>query len=220
MVVNSLINLGALVPTGDPTSVRRSVQYMLDNFMDKPFEEQSIDAISEDLYEIAFDQPFRFPATFTFVMRAFSTLEGVGKGLDPEFNFMEVAQPYAMKLMTEMDGNSGSTIFDELGRQAAQVGSTALGLPRRIDDTIDKLERGDLRVRVRSLESERVLRRLSAIQLGTNYTLIFSALLICATILLVGGYELIAAIAAILAIVPGWTLWRLLKRLDRIDRMF
>ncbi len=220
MVVNSLINLGALVPTGDPTSVRRSVQYMLDNFMDKPFEEQSIDAISEDLYEIAFDQPFRFPATFTFVMRAFSTLEGVGKGLDPEFNFMEVAQPYAMKLMTDMNGNSSSTIFDELGKQAAQVGSTALGLPRRIDDTIDKLERGDLRVRVRSLESERVLRRLSAIQLGTNYTLIFSALLICATILLVGGYELIAAIAAIVAIVPGWTLWRLLKRLDRIDRMF
>ena len=176
-VVNSLIDLGALVPTGDLSSVRRSIQYMLDNFMDKPFEEQSVDAISEDLYEIAYGQPFRFPATFTFVMRAFSTLEGVGKGLDPQFNFMEVAQPYAMKLMTNSNGSGGNTIFDELGRQAAQVGSTALGLPRRIDDTIDKLERGDLRVRVRSLESERALRRLSAIQLGTNYTLIFSVLI-------------------------------------------
>ena len=219
MVVNSLIDLGALVPTGDMTSVRRSIQFMLDNFMDKPFEEQSVDAISEDLYDIAYGQPFRFPATFTFVMRAFSTLEGVGKGLDPEFNFMEVAQPYAMKLMTNT-GSNGSTIFDELGRQAAQVGTTALGLPRRIDDTIDKLERGDLRVRVRSIESERVIRRLSAIQLGTNYTVLFSALLICATLLLVGGYETIAAIAAIIALVPGWALLRLLRRLDRIDRMF
>ncbi len=218
-VVNSLINLGALVPTGDMTSVRRSIQFMLDNFMDKPFEEQSVDAISEDLYDIAYGQPFRFPATFTFVMRAFSTLEGVGKGLDPEFNFMEVAQPYAMKLMTNTSSN-GSTIFDELGRQAAQVGTTALGLPRRIDDTIDKLERGDLRVRVRSIESERVIRRLSAIQLGTNYTMLFSALLICATLLLVGGYETVAAIAAIIALVPGWALLRLLRRLDRIDRMF
>ena len=159
MVVKSLINLGALVPTGDMTSVRRSIQYMLDNFMDKPFEEQSIDAISEDLYEIAYGQPFRFPATFTFVMRAFSTLEGVGKGLDPEFNFMEVAQPYAMQLMTN-NGPNGSTIFDELGRQAAQVGTTALGLPRRIEDTIDKLDRGDLRVRVRSIESERTITQL------------------------------------------------------------
>jgi predicted unusual protein kinase regulating ubiquinone biosynthesis (AarF/ABC1/UbiB family) len=193
---------------------------MLDNFMDKPFEEQSVDAISEDLYEIAYGQPFRFPATFTFVMRAFSTLEGVGKGLDPEFNFMEVAQPYAMKLMTNNNGLNGNTIFDELGRQAAQVGTAALGLPGRIDDTIDKLERGDLRVRVRSLESERVMRRLSAVQLGTNYTVLLSALLICATLLLVSEFEILAAIAATIALVPGWALLRLLKRLDRIDRMF
>ena len=77
-VVNSLVNLGALAPSDDMGPVRRSVQYMLDHFMDKPFEKQSVASISEDLYEIAYDQPFRFPATFTFVMRAFSTLEGVG----------------------------------------------------------------------------------------------------------------------------------------------
>ncbi len=219
-VVNSLINLGALVPTGDMSSVRRSIQFMLDNFMDKPFEEQSVDAISEDLYEIAYGQPFRFPATFTFVMRAFSTLEGVGKGLDPEFNFMEVAQPYAMQLMTNSNSSNGNTIFDELGRQAAQVGTAALGLPGRIDDTIDKLERGDLRVRVRSLESERVIRRLSAIQLCTNYTVLLGALLICATLLLVSQFEVLAAIAAAVGLVPGWALLRTLKRLDRIDRMF
>ena len=219
MVVKSLINLGALVPTGDMTSVSRSIQFMLDNFMDKPFEEQSVDAISEDLYDIAYGQPFRFPATFTFVMRAFSTLEGVGKGLDPEFNFMEVAQPYAMQFMTKTSSN-GNTILDELGRQAAQVGTTALGLPGRIDDTIGKLERGDLRVRVRSIESERVVRRLSAIQLGTNYTVLLSALLICATLLLVNGYQAVAAIAAAIAIIPGWALLRILRRLDRIDRMY
>ena len=220
IVVDSLIELGALTPTGDMTPVRRSIQYMLDNFMDKPFEEQSVDSISEDLYDIAYGQPFRFPATFTFVMRAFSTLEGVGKGLDPEFNFMEVAQPFAMQLMTSNNGNNSNTILDELGRQAAQVGSSALGLPRRIEDTIDKLERGDLRLRVRSLESERVLRRLSAIQLGTNYTLIFSALILSATLLFVNGDKLIALIVAIVGIIPAWVLLRLLKRLDRIDRMF
>lgn len=219
IVINSLIELGALVPTGDLSPVRRSVQYMLDNFMDKPFEEQSVEAISDDLYEIAYGQPFRFPATFTFVMRAFSTLEGVGKGLDPEFNFMEVAQPFAMQLMTNTNGRN-NTIFDELGKQAVQVSTTALGLPRRIEDTIEKLERGDLLLRVRSLESERVLRRLSAIQLATNYTLILCALIVSATLLLVNGYVTIAAIAAVVAIAPGWTLLRLLKRLDRIDRMF
>ena len=39
----------------------------------------AVQNIGEDLFAIALDQPFRFPATFTFVLRAFSTLEGLGK---------------------------------------------------------------------------------------------------------------------------------------------
>lgn len=83
--------------------------------------------MSQDLFSIAVDQPFRFPATFTFVLRAFSTLEGedtkrevillyvsilkqfvdpllhagVGKTLDPDFSFPRIAAPYAQVKATE-----------------------------------------------------------------------------------------------------------------------
>jgi predicted unusual protein kinase regulating ubiquinone biosynthesis (AarF/ABC1/UbiB family) len=219
-VVQSLIDLGAIAPTDDMGPVRRSVQYMLDHFMDQPFENQSVAAISEDLYEIAYNQPFRFPATFTFVMRAFSTLEGVGKGLDPEFNFMEVAKPYAMQLMTNTNGTEGNTFLNELSRQAVQVSSTALGLPRRLEDTLDKLERGDVRVRVRSIESERLLRRQGNIQLGISYALIISGFTLSATILLVNHYVWLAAFAGLIAAGVSGVLIRLLLRLDRYDRMY
>jgi predicted unusual protein kinase regulating ubiquinone biosynthesis (AarF/ABC1/UbiB family) len=218
-VVASLVELGALSPVDDMGPVRRSIQYMLDHFMDKPFENQSVAAISDDLYEIAYDQPFRFPATFTFVMRAFSTLEGVGKGLDPEFNFMEVAKPFALQIMTNGNSPNGNSFLNELGRQAAQVSSTALGLPRRIEDTLDKLERGDLRVRVRSIESDRILRRISSIQLGTNYTLLISAFTLSATILFVNGNAGLALVVALAAAIATFALIRLLRRLDRFDRM-
>ena len=218
-VVTSLVELGALSPVDDMGPVRRSIQYMLDHFMDKPFEAQSVAAISDDLYEIAYDQPFRFPATFTFVMRAFSTLEGVGKGLDPEFNFMEVAKPFALQIMTNGNTPDGNSFLNELGRQAAQVSSTALGLPRRIEDTIEKLERGDLRVRVRSVESDRILRRMSSIQLGTNYTLLISAFTLSATILFVNGKVGLALVVTFMAAVMVFALIRLLRRIDRFDRM-
>ncbi|WNZ45605.1 AarF/ABC1/UbiB kinase family protein [Leptolyngbya boryana CZ1] len=217
-VVKSLIELGALSPADDMGPIRRSVQFMLDHFMDKPFEEQSVGAISDDLYEIAYDQPFRFPATFTFVMRAFSTLEGVGKGLDPDFNFMEVAKPFAMQLMTNGNSPDGG-LLNELSRQAAQVGTTAFGLPRRIEDTLDKLERGDIRVRVRSTETDRILRRISGVNMGTNYTLLASAFTVSATILLVNHLYWIAGIVAVAAVVSGIALIRLMMKLDRFDRM-
>ncbi|WP_138500390.1 ABC1 kinase family protein [Nostoc sp. PA-18-2419] len=219
-VVQSLIDLGAIAPTDDMGPVRRSVQYMLDHFMDKPFENQSVAAISDDLYEIAYNQPFRFPATFTFVMRAFSTLEGVGKGLDPEFNFMEVAKPYAMQLMSDMNGSEGNSFLNELSRQAAQVSSTALGLPRRLEDTLEKLERGDMRLRVRSIETERLLRRQSSIQLSISYALLISGFTLSATILVVNHYLWLALLPALIAAGISVILIRLLLRLDRYDRMY
>ena len=220
-VVQSLVELGAIAPVDDMGPVRRSIQYMLDHFMDKPFENQSVSAISEDLYEIAYNQPFRFPATFTFVMRAFSTLEGVGKGLDPDFSFMEVAKPFAMQLMTNGNGSAdGNSFLNELGRQAAQVSSTALGLPRRLEYTLDKLEQGDLRLRVRSIETERLLRRQSSVQMGIIYALIVSAFTVSATILLVNQFFWLALIPALIAVGVGVSLVRLIMRIDRYDKMY
>lgn len=219
-VVQSLIDLGAIAPTDDMGPVRRSVQYMLDHFMDKPFENQSVAAISDDLYEIAYNQPFRFPATFTFVMRAFSTLEGVGKGLDPEFNFMEVAKPYAMQLMTDMNGSEGNSFLNELSRQAAQVSSTAFGLPRRLEDTLEKLEQGDMRLRVRSIETERLLRRQSSIQISISYALLISGFTLSATILVVKDYVWLALLPGLIAAALSALMIRLLLRLDRYDRMY
>jgi len=219
-VMKSLIAVGALAPTGDMGPVRRSIQYMLDHFMDQPFENQSIASISDDLYEIAYDQPFRFPATFTFVMRAFSTLEGVGKGLDPEFNFMEVAQPFAIQLMSDGNlPNTANSIFNEFSRQAVQVSSSALGLPGRIEDTLDKLEQGDIRMRVRLAETDRVLRRVSNVQMGTNYAVLISAFTLSATLLLISDKVGLALVVIFLAFAMGIAFLRLLRRIDRLDRM-
>ncbi len=218
-VITSLVELGALTPTSDLGAVRRSVQFMLDNFMDKPFESQSIGAISDDLYEIAYGQPFRFPATFTFVMRAFSTLEGVGRGLDPDFNFMEVAKPFAMQLMSnENSSESSGSLFDELSRQAIQVGSSAFGLPRRVEDTLEKLERGDLKVRVQSSETDRLLRKLSGVNLGINYTLLVCTFTLSATILLVSQLYWVAIVVALMAVSSAIVLFRQLIKVDRLDR--
>lgn len=217
-VIAALVDLGALQMPEDPSSVRRALQFLLDNFVDKPFEEQSISQISEELYEIAYDQPFRFPATFTFVMRAFSTLEGVGKGLDPDFNFMEVAQPFALEIMAEFSNGASGSFLDQISRQAVEVGNRALSLPSRLEDTLDKLEKGDIRVRVKASESERLLRKLVGMQMATNYTLFISALILSATILFVNGWGSLAFALVLVCIWPVFSLLRLLRQLDKLDR--
>ncbi|KAJ6908029.1 hypothetical protein NC651_018463 [Populus alba x Populus x berolinensis] len=130
---------------------------------------QRLAAIGEDLLSIAADQPFRFPATFTFVVRAFSVLDGIGKGLDPRFDITEIAKPYALELLKFREAGvevllkdfrkrwgRQSRAFYNLFRQADRV--------QKLADTIQRLEQGDLKLRVRTLEAERAFQRVAAVQ--------------------------------------------------------
>lgn len=219
-VVQSLVDLGALVPTADMTPVRRSVQYMLDNFMEKPFdgERVSVNAITEDLYQMAYDQPFRFPATFTFVMRALTTLEGLGKGLDPDFNFLGVATPFLDELMKEAP-NNGQNFVNQISQQALSLTATSLNLPKRIESTLTKLENGDLRLRVRAPDSERLLRKITILGTGVIYAILSGCLLITATQLGIAGYTGWAGATMILTAIAAIALLRVILRLNDSERL-
>ncbi|KAK1316991.1 putative aarF domain-containing protein kinase [Acorus calamus] len=181
-VMGSLIDLGALQPTGDMTSVRRSVQFFLDNLLSQtPDQQQTLAAIGEDLFSIATDQPFRFPSTFTFVIRAFSTLEGIGYTLDPDFSFVKIAAPYAQELLDlKQNRRNGTELVQEISRQANDARNSTISMPyriQRIEEFVKQLEAGDLKLRVRVLESERAARKASILHMATIYTVFGGTLL-------------------------------------------
>jgi predicted unusual protein kinase regulating ubiquinone biosynthesis (AarF/ABC1/UbiB family) len=221
-VVALLVELGVLVPTADLAPVRRSVQYLLDHFLAKPFssklDEISVAAISEDLYELAYEQPFRFPATFTFVLRALTTLEGLGKGLDPEFNFIEVAKPFAEELMNSSHPER-ETLLAQVSRQAVEFTSTSLSLPRRLETALSKLEQGELRLRVRSSETERLLRQLNSTGWGTTYAVLFATFFLSATQLFLAGHATLAMVTLALAVLAAAALLRVLLKAKELDRL-
>ncbi|KAL3624628.1 Protein ACTIVITY OF BC1 COMPLEX KINASE 7, chloroplastic [Castilleja foliolosa] len=180
-VMQCLVDLGALEPTGDMLPVRRSVQYFLDNLLtQKQNQEQTFSAIGEDLFAIAIDQPFRFPSTFAFVVRAFSTLEGIGYTLDPDFSFVKVAAPYAQELLDlRQQQQPRAQIVQQMRKQAEDARSSTIYMPyriQRIEDIVTQLESGDLKLRVRVLESERASRKATILQMATIYTILCGTL--------------------------------------------
>ncbi|KMZ66799.1 ABC-1 domain-containing protein [Zostera marina] len=218
-VLQAMVQMGVLVPTGDMTAVRRTAMFFLNNFEERlaaqrrekematiqlgfkkklskeekvEKKNQRLAAIGEDLLSISADQPFRFPATFTFVVRAFSVLDGIGKGLDPRFDITEIAKPYALDLLKfrEVGLEVGTEVFikdfkkrwerqayafNNLFRQADRI--------EKLAEIIQRLEQGDLKLRVRNLESERAFQRVSTMQKVVGSAVGAGSLINLATIL-------------------------------------
>jgi predicted unusual protein kinase regulating ubiquinone biosynthesis (AarF/ABC1/UbiB family) len=140
-LVDELQGAGVIAADVDPGPVRRLVRVMLTDALTPPFSSNVLEKLSGDLYDLVYGQPFRLPAELIFVMRALSTFEGVGRSLDPGFSLIAIARPYLLPLMTA-SGNGPNDFLGELSRQAAEVGSRALSLPRRLEDSLSRIEQG------------------------------------------------------------------------------
>ncbi|KAG9451175.1 hypothetical protein H6P81_011140 [Aristolochia fimbriata] len=253
-VIQSMIQMGVLVPTGDMTAVRRTAQFFLNSFEErlaaqrkereiataelgfkKPLtkeermekKKQRLAAIGEDLLAIAADQPFRFPATFTFVVRAFSVLDGIGKGLDPRFDITEIAKPYALELLRFREAGAEVVVKDLRKRwdRQARAFYNVFRQADRVDkmaEIIQKLEKGDLKLRVRTLESERAFKRVAAVQKTVGSAVAAGSLLNFATILYFNSIRFPAMAAYTLcAFFGAQVLLGILKvkRLDQQERL-
>ncbi|KAG1342438.1 Protein ACTIVITY OF BC1 COMPLEX KINASE 8, chloroplastic [Cocos nucifera] len=275
MVLQAMIQMGVLVPTGDMTAVRRTAQFFLNSFEErlaaqrkeremattelgfkKPLsreerlekKKQRLAAIGnafdlhscnldftlncsnyfqtitnttlgEDLLAIAADQPFRFPATFTFVVRAFSVLDGIGKGLDPRFDITEIAKPYALELLRFREAGfedvkkrleRQSRAFYNLFRQADRV--------EKLAEIIQRLEKGDLKLRVRTLESERAFQRVAAVQKTIGNAVVAGSLINLATILYLNSIRVPAMTAYMLCAFFGMQVLLGILKVKRLDQ--
>nr|WP_228009124.1 AarF/ABC1/UbiB kinase family protein [Cyanobium sp. LEGE 06113] len=217
-LVKELQASGVIAPEADPGPVRRLVRVMLNDALTPPFSANVLQKLSGDLYDLVYGQPFRVPPELIFVMRALSTFEGVGRSLDPGFSLVAIARPYLLPLMTS-SGNGGGDLLGELSRQAAEVGSRALGIPRRLDDSLARIEQGDLQVQIRAGETDRLLRRLALAQQSAGQSMLLAGLAVAASLLATSRQPALVVIPAVASLPVGLGWLKLQSRLSRDGRL-
>merc|ERR1719424_2546083 len=243
--VKALGKMGVLVDGGDMTAVKRTADFFLGSFDNRVEDQQKartenkedyeaefkpkrtkeekkerrkqiLSNIGEDLLVVSKDQPFRVPAELTFVVRAFSVLDGIGKSLNKKFDIGEISAPYARNLL----------IDDNPSALPPQVVARQRDFERRFDrqnkaivNIVRAIERGRLKIRVRALEAERALERVQVMQ-----GLMLQAMVACAAcnvgvVLYVSGILLqakgafgVAGLFAMQAVVAQMKLGKLIKK--------
>ena len=149
-LVTALARLGFIGEGANMAAIERGMGLMMEQYYGMTLgdaRELEMPEVARDVENLLYGQPFQVPAQFAFTGRAVGTLVGVSTGLSPEFNFVEVATPYARKFLGLDAEGAGQTIQQVLS-QVLESGRILLSLPRSLESIITKLETGQIEVKL------------------------------------------------------------------------
>ena len=143
-MVQALSQLGFIGKGANTAALERGLSLLLEQYYGMTLgevRELDIPKVVDEIEELLYGQPFQIPAQFTFIGRAISTLVGVSTGLAPDFNFIDVAVPYARKFMGVDTEAIGRAILQLLS-QFVETMNTLLKMPGTLERILTKLEAG------------------------------------------------------------------------------
>jgi predicted unusual protein kinase regulating ubiquinone biosynthesis (AarF/ABC1/UbiB family) len=98
-LVDDLIKLEFLDSQTDPKTIRPLVADVFKQYLGLKLSEVNFKELTYDIAEVVYEYPFKIPARFTYMIRALMELEGLGIAVDPEFNFIDMAKPFAREYL-------------------------------------------------------------------------------------------------------------------------
>jgi predicted unusual protein kinase regulating ubiquinone biosynthesis (AarF/ABC1/UbiB family) len=198
-VTNNLIALGLVEPVEDMRPIRRVIEFLLERFTDRPVDVKEFEQIKSEITALFVQQPFQMSPEMSFILKALSTLDGIARTLDPEYNLVVAAQPFIRSIAIAERGN----IITKFGKQAVSYLKHKLTQPNasklRIRQLEQRLAQNELEF---SRRSQITARLINSIYWNLSY-LCLTSLSAISAILLIPTQPLLAMILGGIAIVGG-----------------
>ena len=104
-LVNDMVRLGFIeLSPEDEVRFKPIIEGLFNRYLGIRLGDVNFKELMFDMAHVIYEFPFKIPASFTYIVRAVMTLEGIGTQVDPDFRFFEIARPYAKRFMFKREG--------------------------------------------------------------------------------------------------------------------
>lgn len=133
------------------------------------------------LMHLAIKHRMQIPSELLLIDKAMLILENIGRQLDPEFDFIAAAEPFATKLVRRR--YSPSRIAERAGKNLIELGDFVFLFPRQMKNIIRKILRDDLHIKMVHVGLERFITDMDRSSNRITMGMIISAILISSAIM-------------------------------------
>ncbi|WP_136716086.1 ABC1 kinase family protein [Halorientalis salina] len=158
-ILDALIEMGTLSPDADRQVMGEVMELAIADARGDDIEQYRIQQIVQQVEDTIYEFPLRLPSNLALVLRVATVVEGVCVTLDPDFDFIAVATDY---LRDEGYLEAGVRQFiEDRGDELQQAAQSAVRTPPKLERTLDRIERDDLRVNADIEDSDGLLATLA-----------------------------------------------------------
>ena len=176
-----------------------AIRSVCEPIFDRPLKEISFGRVLVQLFQTARRFHMEVQPQLVLLQKTLLNIEGLGRQLYPDLDLWETAKPFLDRWMRGQIG--ARALLREIRRQAPRWGETLPALPGLAYETLKLARAGELEVRMRSEEIDRLRGEIRRANRRTMLAILGAALLIGASVVLgVGGGQLAMVWGA-----PIWT---------------
>ncbi len=181
-IVDQLIRIGVADYGVDRAGLSRDLRRSIMRYYGLPLNEIPAMEVWEGLEPIIYKYNLRVPSDYWLLIKKVVIMEGVGLGLDPEFDMVAAAQPYLGRLFRQLW--MPSTWGPSLLRMGTDWMDFAGSFPRQSSHILTQLERGDLEIQIRIPELVENNRNLNRIVNRLVYGILIAAMMVALALLI------------------------------------
>ena len=181
-IVDQLMRMGIVDYRVNRIALQREMKRMLIQYHGLPISEIDAKEVLDGLDPIIYRHQLRVPSDYWLLGKTVAVMQGVGLGLDPDFDIFEASQPYLGRLFRQ--NLMPSSWGPELLKRIVDWNDLVSGFPRHANRILDQLERGDLGVVVEVPELRETINEMDIIANRIIFAVIIAALIVALAFLI------------------------------------
>ncbi|WP_276272727.1 ABC1 kinase family protein [Haloarcula litorea] len=154
-ILDALIEMGTLSPEADREVMGDVMELAIADARGEDIEQYRVQQIVQQVEDTIYEFPLRLPSNLALVLRVATVVEGVCVTLDPEFDFISVATDYLREEGYLAEGVR--TYVEDRATEVRDAAESAVRIPPKLEDTLDKIERDELELQADIRDSDRLL---------------------------------------------------------------
>jgi ubiquinone biosynthesis protein len=136
--------IGTATQPIDEVLLRADIRDFADSYYGLSLEKLKVGSMLMDLVSILTNHGLQLPSDLLLLIRAFVTLEGLGRSLDPSFNLAVEVAPFVERLVKER--YSARRMFERAAADAKEMMQTVHDLPLQVREILRKVAEDELQV--------------------------------------------------------------------------